>query len=189
MVWPNRKDIHLDFGLKKLKLKRGDVRVKTRGSLTALVWKDRWEMYMLTNINPPPGEGNLCDDNSRSVKPHIVEQYKLPCGVRRQFWLCGQQLFDESMYLQVYHKNCFSTFWIWQYSTIGFCYLHVEGNICTEISDSFWWGIWSKQVEEAKVAPPPAWLEGRVQLQQMLWGWKAAPTNTGQPRPANSTAT
>ena len=26
---------------KKLKLKRGDVKVKTRGGLTALVWKDR----------------------------------------------------------------------------------------------------------------------------------------------------
>ena len=29
-----------DFGPKHLKLKRGDVRVKTRGGLTALVWKD-----------------------------------------------------------------------------------------------------------------------------------------------------
>jgi hypothetical protein len=41
MVRPNRKDIHPDFGLKKLKLKRADVRIKTRGSLTVLVWKDR----------------------------------------------------------------------------------------------------------------------------------------------------
>jgi hypothetical protein len=44
MVWPNRKDIHPDFGLKKLKLKlklkRGDVQVITRGGLTALIWKD-----------------------------------------------------------------------------------------------------------------------------------------------------
>jgi len=40
-VWPNRKDMPRDFGPKKLKLKRGNVRVKTRGGLTALVWKDR----------------------------------------------------------------------------------------------------------------------------------------------------
>jgi len=56
-VWPNRKDMPRDFGPKKLKLKRGDVRVKTRGGLTTLVWKDRREVYMLTNMDPPPAEG------------------------------------------------------------------------------------------------------------------------------------
>ena len=40
-VRPNRKDMPRDFGPRKLKLKRGDVRVKTRGGLAALVWKDR----------------------------------------------------------------------------------------------------------------------------------------------------
>ena len=53
----------------------GDVRVKTRGGLTALVWKDRREVYMLTNTDPPPAEGNFCDNSNCSVKPHIVEQY------------------------------------------------------------------------------------------------------------------
>jgi hypothetical protein len=148
--------------LKKLKLKRADVRIKTRGSLTVLVWKDRWEIYMLTNINPPPEEGNFCDDSSRPVKPHIVEQYKLPRGVRRKFWSYGQQLFNESTYLQVHNKICFSTFWIWQYSTIGFCYLRVGQNIHTEISDYFWWGIWSKKLEEVKITPPS--LVGRLSV-------------------------
>jgi len=37
-----------DFGSKQLKLKRVDVRVRTSGGLTALVWKDRQEVYMLT---------------------------------------------------------------------------------------------------------------------------------------------
>jgi hypothetical protein len=60
---------------------RTDIRVKRRGSLTELVWKDRQEVYMLTNINPPPGEGNFCDDSSHPVKPHMVEWYKLQRGV------------------------------------------------------------------------------------------------------------
>jgi hypothetical protein len=34
-------------------------------------------------------------------------------------------------------RNCFSTFWIQQYSTVGYCYL-VGLNIPTEISGSFW---------------------------------------------------
>jgi len=46
-VWPNRKDMPPDFGPKQLKLKRSDVRVRTRGGLTALVLKDRREVYML----------------------------------------------------------------------------------------------------------------------------------------------
>jgi len=39
-VRPNRKDVPSDFGSKKLKLTKGDVRVRTRGNLTMLVWKD-----------------------------------------------------------------------------------------------------------------------------------------------------
>ena len=73
-VLPNRRDMPSDFGPKKLKLKRGDVRVRTRGGLTALVWKDRREVYMVTNMDPPPAEGNFCDNNC-PMKPHIVEQY------------------------------------------------------------------------------------------------------------------
>ena len=69
-----------DFGPQKLKLKRGDIRVKTRGGLTALVWKDRQEVYMLTNMDPPPAEGNFCDDSNCPVKPDIVERYNRHMG-------------------------------------------------------------------------------------------------------------
>ena len=48
--------------------------MKTRGGLTALLWKDRREVYMLTNMDPPPAEGNFCDNSNRPVKPHIVER-------------------------------------------------------------------------------------------------------------------
>jgi len=30
---------------------------------------------MLTNMDPPPAEGNFCDDSNRPVKLNIVEQY------------------------------------------------------------------------------------------------------------------
>ena len=39
-IWPIRKDEHHDFGPKNLKLKGGDIRVKTREGLTGLVRKD-----------------------------------------------------------------------------------------------------------------------------------------------------
>jgi len=40
-VQPNRRDMLRDFGPKQQKLRRGDVRMRTRGGLTTLVWKDR----------------------------------------------------------------------------------------------------------------------------------------------------
>jgi len=47
-LWPNRKDMPHDYGPKQPKLKKSDIRVKTTGGLTALVWKDRKEVHMLT---------------------------------------------------------------------------------------------------------------------------------------------
>ena len=65
-----------DFGPKQLKLRRGHLRAKTRGGLTTLVWMDRRELYMLTNMDPPAAEGNFCDNSNCPAKPHIVERYK-----------------------------------------------------------------------------------------------------------------
>ena len=62
-VRPNRKDMPSDFGPKKLKLTKGDIWVRTRGNLTALAWKDRQDVYMLTNMDLPSEEGNYCDDS------------------------------------------------------------------------------------------------------------------------------
>jgi len=44
---PSEKICPLTLDPKKLKLKGGDIRVKIRGGLTTLVWKDR-QVYMLT---------------------------------------------------------------------------------------------------------------------------------------------
>ena len=80
MAQPSRRDMTRDFGPKQLKLERGDIRVRTRGGLTALVWEDRWEVYILTNMDPPSAEGNFCDDSNCPTKPYIVEQYNQHMG-------------------------------------------------------------------------------------------------------------
>ena len=77
-VQPKRQDMPRDFGPKQLKLKRGDVRVRTRGSLTALVWKDKREVYMLTWTHHQ--QGNFCDDRNSPMKPHIMEWYNQHIG-------------------------------------------------------------------------------------------------------------
>jgi hypothetical protein len=61
-------------------LKEGDVRVRTRGNLTTLIWRDRWDVYILTNMDLPPPEGNFCDNSNRPVKPHIIAWYNQHTG-------------------------------------------------------------------------------------------------------------
>jgi hypothetical protein len=63
-----------------MKLKRRDFRVRTRGDLTAILWRDKRDKYMLTNIHDSPAEGNFCDSNGKVVKPQIVADYSRHMG-------------------------------------------------------------------------------------------------------------
>jgi hypothetical protein len=74
-VPPNHKGMPDNFRSKELKLKRGDVRVRTSGDMTAVVWKDKYNVHMLTNMHDPPAEGNFCDESGNALKPEIVEHY------------------------------------------------------------------------------------------------------------------
>ena len=56
-----------DLKHKTLRLKRGDIRVRTRGELTAVVWKDKRDVGMLTNIHDPPSEGNFRDEHGNAI--------------------------------------------------------------------------------------------------------------------------
>jgi hypothetical protein len=49
-----------DFG-KKLNFKWGDIRTRVRCDLTAIVWKDKQNVNMLTNMHHPPSEDHFCD--------------------------------------------------------------------------------------------------------------------------------
>jgi hypothetical protein len=70
-----------DFGPTKLKLTKGDVRVRTRGNSTAIAWKDRRHVYLLTYMDLPPEEGNFCDDG----KGAAIERPKFITKVGEHF--------------------------------------------------------------------------------------------------------
>jgi len=53
-VRPNRKGMLQDLRPKTTKLKRGDIRVRTRAGLTAILWQDKRDICMLTNIHSAP---------------------------------------------------------------------------------------------------------------------------------------
>jgi len=80
MVRLHRKGMAKDLKPKILRLKRGDIRVRTRGDLTAVVWKDKRYVCLLTNIHDPPREGNYHDEHRNAIKPAIVADYNRYMG-------------------------------------------------------------------------------------------------------------
>jgi hypothetical protein len=71
----NRTGMPQNLGPKKMKLKRGKIHVRTRGQLTAILWRDKSDISMLTNIQNDSTEGNFCDSNQKAIKLQIVAAY------------------------------------------------------------------------------------------------------------------
>jgi hypothetical protein len=71
-VCPNRKGMSQDLGPNKMKLKQGNIQVRTRVDLTAVLWRDKCDVHVLTNMHNSPPEGNLCDTNRKAIKLQIV---------------------------------------------------------------------------------------------------------------------
>jgi len=67
-----------DYEPKQLKLKKSDIKVKSRRGLTALASKDRIEVYMLTWTHHQQKEIFVMTDCP--VKPHIMEWYNQHMG-------------------------------------------------------------------------------------------------------------
>jgi hypothetical protein len=42
-------------------MKKGDIMSQVGQNLRVVCWKDKWEVYVLTNIHAPSAEGNFRD--------------------------------------------------------------------------------------------------------------------------------
>ena len=143
---------------KTTEIEKGWCRVRTRGGLTALVWRDRREVYMLTNMDPTPKEVSFCDDRNHTLKLHIVERYNRHMGyvdnsersanrylMSRRTFQWTTKLFFHLLHLPVLNSRML-LFWC------GAKYTHQD-------LGSFCWKILLRKLERAKIAPPPDWLE------------------------------
>jgi hypothetical protein len=63
-VRPNRRGMPQVLRL-KTKLKRGDILVRTRAVLTAILLRDNTDICMFTNIHNATGEGNFCNEGGK----------------------------------------------------------------------------------------------------------------------------
>ena len=76
----DRRGMPRDIGPKSLKMKRGDIVTRVRGNLRAVRWKDKCDVYILTNMHSPPVEGNFTDDSGQAIKPSVIEDYNVYMG-------------------------------------------------------------------------------------------------------------
>ena len=79
-VCHDRRGMPQDIGPKSLKMKRGDIVTCIRGNLRAVLWKDKRDVYILTNMHSPPVEGNFTDDFGHAINPRVVEDYNAYMG-------------------------------------------------------------------------------------------------------------
>jgi len=79
-VRANRRGMPQDLAPKTTKLKMGDIHVRTRADLTAIVWRNKRDIYMLTNIHNAPAEVNFCNKGGKDIKPQIVIEYNRHMG-------------------------------------------------------------------------------------------------------------
>jgi hypothetical protein len=71
------------------KLKREDFRAATSSDLTAMIWKEKRDVYILPNMHSPPAEGNF--RNERGF-----------CGQGTQN---GKQLFYFPMHVETFFSS------------------------------------------------------------------------------------
>jgi hypothetical protein len=112
-VRPNRKGMPRDFGT-KLRPKQGDLKTRVRGNLTSMVWKDKRNVNMLTNVHRSLAEGNFCDKHGNALKPAIVQDYKRHVGyVEKSDRMTNS--YSISRHTWKWMKELFLTFWTFQF--------------------------------------------------------------------------
>jgi len=81
---------------KSLKMKGGAIATRIKGTLRAVHWKDRRDVYILTNMHTPPVEGNFTDESGQAIKPRVVEYYSAYIGfVDESEWSTAMELLTE----------------------------------------------------------------------------------------------
>jgi len=114
-VHHDRHGMPRDIGPKYLKMKNGDIAIPVGGTLRAVHWKDRLDVYILTNMHTPPVEGNFTQESVQAIKPCVAEDYNAYMGfVDKSEWSTAMELSTEhesgprNFFLRRDHSKCIS---------------------------------------------------------------------------------
>jgi len=69
-----------DCGLKTLKLWKGDTVCKVKGGTSAMCWKEKRQVYPLTNTITLPASGHFVDEEENASKPVFIKSYTKSMG-------------------------------------------------------------------------------------------------------------
>jgi len=64
-----------DLAPKTVKLKRGDIHIRIRADLMAILWRDKREICTLMKILDGPADGNFCSEGGKAIKLQILIDY------------------------------------------------------------------------------------------------------------------
>jgi len=71
----DRRGMPKDISSRAMKVKKGEIIMRVRGNQIIVRWKDKRDVYILTNMHTPPVEGSFCNESGHAVKPHVIEVY------------------------------------------------------------------------------------------------------------------
>jgi len=120
-----------------------------------MIWKDKWDMHILTNTHRQPVGGTFCDKQGKSQKPVIVKDYKIGMWAmltKEVEWLIAIQSIGEH---GSWWKNYPFTSWT-QLHWIATSFCHpVAAEQTTENSVWLWFKICWKWVPWSFILIPP----------------------------------
>ena len=136
----------VDLKPKTLRLERGDIQIRTRGDLTAVVWRDQTEVSLVTNIHNPPREGNYRDEHGKVLKPTTVADFNRQMGMltmQIRWPIAARPAFEHGSGQENSFPNCLT----WPLSTVISFYLNVMGRkshtviFDSPLSERCWHGL------------------------------------------------
>jgi len=130
-------------------------------------------------MDPPPAEGNFCDNRNRPVKPHIVERYNRHMGYvdnsdrMANCYTMKQRTFKwtTKSFFHLLDQTVLNS-WI-LLSSCGAKYTHRDFRLLLVRNVS-------EEAGKSQNAPSPDWVEDQVRAQKMFCESRVAITNTGQ---------
>jgi hypothetical protein len=69
-----------NFGPKILKLKKGGILYKVKRGTSAVCWKDKQEVHLLTTMHKPPLSRHYVGEGGKTSKPLCIESYNSNIG-------------------------------------------------------------------------------------------------------------
>ena len=113
-----------DISSRAIKTKKGDIIKRVRGNQSIVRWKNKRDVYVLTNMYTTPVEGNFCNESGHVVKLRVIEDYNahmryvdksdrmVNCyGIARRTWKWTKKLFFHLTDMAILngfllHKTC-----------------------------------------------------------------------------------